>query len=192
MPESAVPPGPPAPWKDFLREVDKRLTGLVELHCLGGFVLTCLYGLPRPTGDIDCISIIPASVSVTLLEVAGRGSKLAARYKLRIDYVTVADYPEGYEQRLVEMFPRHFSNLRLSALEAHDLALAKLTRNSPIDRGDVEFLAKAGYLDPNVLMERYGNELRPYLTSEERHDLTLKLWLEAYFPKQQRPVPPHR
>lgn len=25
----------------------------MELHCIGGFVLTLFYGLPRTTGDID-------------------------------------------------------------------------------------------------------------------------------------------
>ena len=32
-----------------------------------------------------------------------------------------------------------------------------------------------------VLKQRYEKELRPYLANEQRHDLTLKLWLEACF-----------
>ncbi len=35
------------PWLSFLREVDAALTQPVEVHCLGGFVLSMLWGLPR-------------------------------------------------------------------------------------------------------------------------------------------------
>jgi hypothetical protein len=169
-----------ATWRAFLDEVDGRLPGQVELHCLGGFVLATVYGLPRPTADVDFIAAVPSNLSRTLVEIAGRDSRLALKYKLSIDYVTIADYPEDYAVRLVEI-PRRFSNLRLMALEVHDLVLAKLTRNSPVDRGDVEFLANARLLDPNVMRERYQKELRPQLANEARHDLTLRLWLEAYF-----------
>jgi len=43
----------PSPWKEFLSELDDMLTEPVALHCIGGFVLTLFYGLPRTTGDID-------------------------------------------------------------------------------------------------------------------------------------------
>lgn len=59
-------------------------------------------------------------------------------------------------------------------LEAHDLALSKLERNSARDREDVRFLARAVPLDLAVLESRYHSELRPYLATPERHDL----WLE--------------
>jgi hypothetical protein len=44
---------PPAQWKAFLQEVDQLLQSAVELHCLGGFDLSVLYDLPRPTADVD-------------------------------------------------------------------------------------------------------------------------------------------
>jgi hypothetical protein len=67
-------------------------------------------------------------------------------------------------------------------LEAHDLALSKLARNSPIDREDVARLARAAPLDQAVLRERYETELRPIIIGDQnRHDQTLALWLEAYF-----------
>ena len=52
-------PALPSPWPEFLEELDKLLSSAVELRCLGGFVLMALYGLPRPTGDIDYISAVP-------------------------------------------------------------------------------------------------------------------------------------
>jgi hypothetical protein len=33
--------------------------GPIELHCIGGFVVSLLYGLPRPTGEVDYVAAIP-------------------------------------------------------------------------------------------------------------------------------------
>lgn len=96
--------------------------------------------------------------------------------------MTVATPPEDYADRLIPLFPGAWDRLRLFAMEAHDIALSKLERNLERDRGDVQALARAGYLDAEVLRERYYRELRPNLIAHEaRHDLTFKLWLEACF-----------
>jgi hypothetical protein len=65
----------PSPWKEFLAELDDLLSEPLELHCIGGFVLTFFYGLPRTTGDIDYYTAIPANLN--LAEMAGEGSTLA-------------------------------------------------------------------------------------------------------------------
>ena len=52
-----MPVKTPEPWLSFLRDVDCALERPVEVHCLGGFVLTILWDLPRPTGDVDFIEI---------------------------------------------------------------------------------------------------------------------------------------
>lgn len=170
-----------ARWSVFLRRVDRLLQASVELHCLGGFVLAVAYGLPRPTGDVDYIAAIPWDALADLEQVAGRGSALARKYGLYLQHVTVADVPEDYAERLTELFPGEFSRLHVRALEVHDLVLAKLVRNSPVDLEDAKFLAAAGKLDAKVLRERYEKELRPNLANEARHDLTLELWMEACF-----------
>jgi hypothetical protein len=68
------------------------------------------------------------------------------------------------------------------ALEVHDLVLAKLGRNSPRDRSDVEFLAKKRALDAGVLKERFETELRPYVLNESRTKATLDLWIDEFLP----------
>ena len=168
-------------WIVFLKEVDGLLGGPVELHCLGGFVLAVAWGLPRPTADVDYIAAIPSDVVTDLEGIAGRGSAVARKHGLYLQHVTVADVPEDYEGRLTELFPGEFSRLRVCALDVHDLVLAKLVRNTPVDLEDAKFLAAAGKLDEKVLRERYEKELRPNLANEARHDLTLKLWMEACF-----------
>jgi hypothetical protein len=171
----------PEPWLSFLRDVGRGLGQPVEVHCLGGFVLTVLWGLPRPTGDIDFIEIEPSEAGHELLGVAGEGSELAKRHKLQFHRVTVAEHPEGYASRLVDIAPRGLFRLRLRALEVHDLVLAKLARNSPRDRADVEFLVRQGALDRQCLEDRFEKELRPHLLNEDRETATLKLWMEEYF-----------
>ena len=171
---------PPEPWRSFLTEVDALLTENVDLHCCGGFVVTQLYGVARTTSDVDFLCVVP-NVSGHLTDIAGKGSSLHRKHKLYLDAVTVATPPEDYEQRLVSMFPASWTHLRLQALEAHDLALSKLERNFERDRDDVQRLARAGHLKPEILKDRYYKELRPNLLGHEsRHDLTLTLWLESW------------
>lgn len=118
----------------------------------------------------------------TLQEMAGVESPLAEKHRVHVQHVGVASLPESYAERLTEIFPRRFERLRLLALDAHDLALSKLTRNSPIDRDDVAQLARAVPLDARLLRARYRRELRPIIIGDpEQHDRTLAMWIEAYF-----------
>lgn len=172
----------PMPWSSFLDELDEALSEPVALHCIGGFVVSLLYGLPRPTGDVDYIAAIPRYRQEELEKLAGRGSKLEAKYKVHLQHVTVATLSENYEDRLKEMFPGRFTKLRIFGPDPYDLVLSKLERNSPKDQGDVEYLAKRVSLDPKVLQERYQQELRPNLLARQTwHDGTLEMWIGAYF-----------
>lgn len=172
---------PPEPWQSFLADLDRALTEQVSLHCCGGFVVTQFYGVARTTSDVDFLDAVP-NMSGHLVEVAGRGSSLHRTHHVYLDAVTVATPPEDYEKRMVGLYPAAWRYLRLWALEAHDIALSKLERNSERDRYDVQQLANAGHLSSEILRERYYLEVRPNLRAHEtRHDLTLKLWLEAYF-----------
>ena len=168
------------PWLSFLRDVDRGLRGPVEVHCLGGFVLGVLWDLPRPTGDIDFIEVRPGQASEELLGVAGEGTTLAVRHHLHFQRVGVATCPDGYESRLTDVTPQGLQNLKIKALDVHDIVLSKVSRNSPRDRSDVEFLAKKGALARRLLEERFATEMRPYLLNEARETLTLDLWLEEF------------
>lgn len=56
----------PEPWRSFLGELDRIATSTVRLDCIGGFVVTMLYGLSRPTGDVDVLEIAPRSAADAL------------------------------------------------------------------------------------------------------------------------------
>lgn len=171
-----------SPWKEFLAELDALLDEPFQLHCIGGFALVVGYGLPRATNDLDYRSLIPYNRINDLQAMAGPGSDLAKKYKLCVQHTGVESIPENYEERLFELFPGHFRNLRLLVPDACDLVLSKLTRNLERDRQDVEFLARTQRLSPALLRERYEKELRPILIGpESRHDATVEFWLRAYF-----------
>jgi len=81
----------PEPWWSFLQEVDAALSAPVEVHCLGGFVLGVLWGLPRPTADVDVVVIRPSSSADELLRIAGDGSELSRKRGLHFQQVTIAE-----------------------------------------------------------------------------------------------------
>lgn len=172
------------PWSSFLNDLDRQLTQSTEIHCLGGFVVSELYGLQRPTADVDILETTKGTDPATLVRLAGQGSELHKRHKVYLDVVAVATVPEHYESRLSDLFPGRFRNLRLRAFERHDLVLAKLERNIDRDREDLRRLVLGPGLDPEVLRERYATELRPWLGRPDREDLTLRLWLEIIMEMQ--------
>jgi hypothetical protein len=166
------------PWRAFLDDLDAQLTERVTLHCLGGFVVTALYGMPRPTADVDVLWVAGAEALTRLVAVAGRTSPLYKRHGLYVDIVTVAECPVDYEERLTEIGLGSWRNLRVFALDPYDLALSKLQRNLQRDRDDVMYLARTAALEVEILRTRYEAELRPYVGRPERDDLTLNLWIE--------------
>ncbi len=151
----------PEPWLSFLRELDASVHEEVRLDCMGGFVVTQVYGFSRTTGDLDVLEIAPSAAGRSLLELGMRGSPLHKKYKIYLDRVGVAKVPESYKDRLTEIFPKVFRHLRLFALDPYDLALSKLERNIERDRDDVKHLAKTVPFDLDVLKDRYHARTRP-------------------------------
>lgn len=175
---------PPEPWRSFLKELDERLRGRVELRCLGGFVVAQQYGIGRATSDIDFLSVVKQQREDDVEAIAGLRSNLHLKYRLNVQYVGVAAPPCDWESRLRPMFPdATWTHLRLFALDPMDLALSKLERNSERDREDLLGLARAGLIDAGELKSRYFEEVRPYLLSKHSwHDRSLDLWLEMIAP----------
>ncbi|MBX7173959.1 MAG: hypothetical protein K1X72_23515 [Pyrinomonadaceae bacterium] len=169
----------PEPWLSFFLEIDEQVSEKIELECLGGFVITQIYGLARTTADVDVISVNPKSQSDFLFEIAGEGSILHQKHKVYLDWVGVAQLPENYDERLTEVFQDTFKYISFFALDPYDIALAKIERNIQRDRDDVKYLAATIPFDLEILKARYETELRPILGNPNREDLTLKLWVEA-------------
>ncbi len=168
----------PEPWRSFLLGLDRMISSDVAFHCLGGFVVTACYGLPRPTGDLDVLLVLPSESQATLVMLAGRNSDLHRKHGVYLDVVTVATYPENYERRLLEVFPGVCRRIRLFALDPYDLVLSKLERNLQRDRDDFAYLAQTVPLDLSLLKNRFNEEMRGYLGRPDREDVTLQLWID--------------
>ncbi len=178
----AMSPDPPSPWAEFLQEPDELLDEPFELYCIGGFAVVAAYELPRSTNDLDYFSLVPCNRLPDLEQIAGEGSALARKYKVHVHHAAVASVPENYDERMTELFPGRFKNIRLFVLDPYDIVLSKLSRNIDRDREDVQYLAKTRQLDSKILRERYEKELRPILIGPpDRVDATLEFWIEAYF-----------
>ena len=172
----------PAPWPKFLKELDEALKSEVKLVCIGGFVLTALYGIPRTTGDLDYLEVYPSEAYPELEELAGRDSALAKKHRVCLQRVTgVVDLPEDYEERRMQI-ATGLKNISIYAVESIDLVLSKLTRNSPKDREDVKFLAAKVGLNFADVKERYDKEMKPWIPNADRHDTTLNVVWKDLFP----------
>src|SRR5713101_3994850 len=143
--ERPVEHRPSEPWLSFLTDLDAELGEPADFHCIGGFVVTQHYGFARDTADLDVLSVIPPEAAQRVAGLAGKGSPLQKKHRVYIDHVGVANYPDDYEARLVRLFPL-WANVRLWALEPHDLALTKLERSNDRDIRDVMYLAQAGLI----------------------------------------------
>ena len=93
----------------------------------------------------------------------------------------VADLPEEYESRL-EAIELKLEKLKLWALDPYDLLLSKVSRNSPRDQDDAKYLISKVQLKFETLENRWKQEMAPWISNRDRHDLTIELWKE-YFRK---------
>ena len=78
----------PEPWRSFLSELDQIAASTARLDCIGGFVVTMLYGLNRPAGDVDVLEIAPRSTADAFSQVAMLGGLLFKKYRKYVLYAT--------------------------------------------------------------------------------------------------------
>jgi len=167
----------PEPWKSFLGELDREATAETRLDCMGGFVATLLYGLPRrPPTSTFCSSLRESNAQRCWNLASGRraSQKVQSVPGLR----GCGQGARGLRRAAHRNVPGVYKHLRICALDPYDLALSKLERNIQRDRDDVKHLAQSVPLDLKILKDRYEKELRWQLGNSEREDLTLKLWTE--------------
>lgn len=90
------------PWRAFFKALDRELSASCDLHCFGGLVLAEHYGVARSTIDVDVVDVRGADMP-DIARCVGRGSPLHRRHRARVDVVTVAEIPDDYEFRLIDI-----------------------------------------------------------------------------------------
>ena len=101
----------PEPWLSFLGDLDAAVETEVRLDCMGGFVVTLVYGFSRTTADLDVLEIAPREAGKPMLQLGMQGGPLHKKHKLYLDLVGVAHVPENYEDRLTETFPKALTRI---------------------------------------------------------------------------------
>ena len=92
----AGPTQVPELWRSFLGELDQRATEETQMHCMGGLVVTVLYGFSRETSDLYVLLIAPREQSAPLVELGEKGGNLHKKYKVYLDDVRAAKAIEDY------------------------------------------------------------------------------------------------
>ena len=138
------------------------------------------YGISRPTVDIDVLDVAPPHVVQALMQEGGKGSPLALKHKIYLDFVGIANPPYDYESRLHAMYEGVFQHLHLMVKDPYDVALTKLKRDSDKDFQDMLQLAERIPFDLELFEKRYKEELRDNTTGKpEDNDLTFNRWIEG-------------
>ena len=83
----------PEPWLSFLRGLDSSVDEDIRLDCMGGFVVSMVYGFSRPTGDLDVLEIAPREAGRPMLELGMQGGPLHKKYKIYLDHVRQSGLP---------------------------------------------------------------------------------------------------
>jgi hypothetical protein len=81
------------------------------MHCIGGFAIAMLHDLPRPTADVDFLTVIPVDKTSSLQSLAGEGSALHKKHGVYMQHFGIVTVPENCNVRL--MFPTAFRRLLL-------------------------------------------------------------------------------
>ena len=73
---------PAEPWFSFLSDLDAQLEEDVDVHRMGGFVVSQHYGFTRATADLDVLGVIPVRAAHEIEALAGKGSPLHRKHRV--------------------------------------------------------------------------------------------------------------
>lgn len=149
---------------DFLRALDDEISHRIDLIIIGGASLSLAYNFTNTTNDIDLYNRMT-------IELGDAVERARSRTQIAIPVSTTHIRAEilNMEQRLFTPAGLHgFKRLLILIPEKHDLALMKAARNEPKDVQDIEGLHAKDPLDPEILFNRFKNEVLAYNAGSDR------------------------
>lgn len=134
--------------------------------------------------DLD-VWIDDREIERNLLEWAGRGSLLEARYQIYLQWAPVVFMPieEPQWRRRSRKVLRRLRHFDVRVLGVADLILSKLGRYDDRDRADIEFLIRKFKPRPATLIRYYRSARRYYAGDLRTLDQIFNLLLGEHFDK---------
>ena len=161
----------------FLRALDAALARKATLLIIGGSAASLAYGFQRATSDVDTLTALTEDIAH-----AATAARDATGLNIPIGPATVAEFPEHFEDRLVQVPLNDLVKLTVLVPERHDLVLSKLVRAYEHDLEAAESIHQTHPLDFEVLVTRYIDEFFFAIGSRQDLDSRFLAGVERCFP----------
>lgn len=141
----------------FLAALGSRIRTPSDLFLVGGGAL-CLLGSARFTQDLDFVGPAPPAPDDEFTRTI---HALAEELAIDVESVPIqlfAPIPAGAEMR--HRLVGTFGSLRVLVFDPYTIALSKLDRGLEADLQDVEFLARAGLIELDQLVQMASDAAR--------------------------------
>lgn len=154
------------PFDAFLLDLDRLWVplpndpqGKIPLRVIGSVALMLQVEYVRGTKDGDILESqsLPPDVQARLEALGGKGTALAKRHNIYLDFVCAAlpFLPSPPIFHSVEDLNRALTHFQVEALDITDVVVSKLKPFRPNDVFDIEQIAAKGFLDPEYVAERF-------------------------------------
>lgn len=160
----------------LLVAIDKYLEEPAEMILIGGTAAVLAYKGGGRTQDIDTYNRIDC------LEKAYRKAKVETGIDIPLSQSSVADGPYNFESRLKDYRELPLNKLHIKVPEVADLILMKVIRGVEHDLETIRDLIKANQVKPNVLIDRFKNEMGPVVGDPRRLKQNFLAMLEENYP----------
>ena len=159
----------------FLAELASRWSERpVTLNLLGATALAVQVDFARGTRDADVLQTLDLNEAARahLLELAGPGTTLAARWKLHVQIVPngipFLPHPPTWNRVALPGAPTAVS---IRALDVVDVVVSKLKRFSANDRSDIDAMISAGHVSHDRLIARFLSAVDGFLGDAREGEL---------------------
>ncbi len=151
--------------ESFLRELDAAWSDQgvrpVTLRIIGSTALFLQTDYRRGTKDSDVLETAELSPSVQrqLLAFGGKDTALHRKHRIYLEIVAGAFPFLGVEPRWqsLQAFNTTLRSFQVEVLDVVDVVIAKLARLHSTDRDDIAAMESRGFIDHDVLIERFNS-----------------------------------
>lgn len=165
--------------EDFFVEIDDlwplRDEQKLSLPIIGSAALMLQASYQRGTKDADVLEVrgLTEGVRSALLELAGKGTEIHARYRMYIDIVKsgLPFLPQIPAWNDTEALNARLRRLALKVLDVTDVVVSKLKRFNANDVQDISAMVDSGLVTHEKLISRFREAIDYYQFDARAEDL---------------------